>query len=48
MPNAVARRDKHVKLQQMFIAVRMNITDEQRSRACLMNTDENSLCSGQA
>jgi hypothetical protein len=37
MSNPVARRDKHVKLQQIFIAVRMIITDEQGSRACLMN-----------
>jgi hypothetical protein len=37
MSNPVARRDKHVKLQQMFIAVRLNITDEQGSRAYMMN-----------
>jgi hypothetical protein len=43
-----ARRDNHVKLQQMFIALRMNITDKQGSRACLMNTDENSFLSGLA
>jgi hypothetical protein len=32
----------------MFIAVRMNITEAQGSRACLMNTGENSLRSGLA
>jgi hypothetical protein len=48
MSNPVVRRDKHVKLQQIFIAVRMDITDDQGSRACLMNTVENSLHSGPA
>jgi hypothetical protein len=48
MSNPVARRDNHVKLQQMFIAIRMNITDEQGSRVCLMNTGEKSLHSGLA
>jgi hypothetical protein len=43
LSDPVARRDKNVKLQQMYIAVRMNLTDEQESRACLMNTGENSL-----
>jgi hypothetical protein len=32
----------------MFIAVRMNVADDQGSRACLMNTGENSLHSGLA
>jgi hypothetical protein len=27
----------------MFIAVRVNITDDQESRVCLMNTGKNSL-----
>jgi hypothetical protein len=27
----------------MFIALRMNITDNQGSRACLMNTGKNSI-----
>jgi hypothetical protein len=40
-----AQRENHVKLLQMFVAVRMNITDNQGSRACLMNTGKNSLCS---
>jgi hypothetical protein len=40
--------ENHVKLKQMFIAVRMNITYDQGSRACLMNTSENSLRSGLA
>jgi hypothetical protein len=48
MSNPVALRDKQVKLQQIFITVRMNITDEQGIRACLMNIGENSLCSGLA
>jgi hypothetical protein len=30
----------------MFIAVRMNITDDQGSEACLMNSGENFLRSG--
>jgi hypothetical protein len=34
MLNLVVQREKHVKLQQMFIAVRMNITDEQGNGAC--------------
>jgi hypothetical protein len=29
MSNPVGQRDKHVKLQQMFVAVKMNIRDEQ-------------------
>jgi hypothetical protein len=29
MSNPVARRDNNVKLQQMFISVRMDITDDQ-------------------
>jgi hypothetical protein len=37
MLNPVAWRDEHVNLKQMFIAVRMNITEEQGSRACPMN-----------
>jgi hypothetical protein len=32
----------------MFIAAGMNITDDQGSSACLMNTGENSLHSGLA
>jgi hypothetical protein len=32
----------------MFIAVRMNITDDQGSRACLLNTGKNSIHSGLA
>jgi hypothetical protein len=48
MLNPVAWRDKHVKLQQIFIAVRMNITAEQGIGAYLMNTGENSLRSGLA
>jgi hypothetical protein len=32
----------------MFIAVRINITDNQGSRVCLMNTSEHSLRSGLA
>ena len=43
MSNPVARRDKHVKLQ-----VRINITDEEGSRACPMNTGKISLRSGPA
>jgi hypothetical protein len=35
-----ARRDNHVKLQKIFIAIRTNITGDQGSRACLMNTAE--------
>jgi hypothetical protein len=31
----------------MFIAVRMNITDEQGSRACLMNTADTPFAAGQ-
>jgi hypothetical protein len=41
--NVDARRDNDIKLLQMFITVRMNITDDQGSRACLMYTGENSL-----
>jgi hypothetical protein len=31
----------------MFIAVRINIADEQGSRVCLMNTGETSFAAGQ-
>jgi hypothetical protein len=31
----------------MFIAVKMNITDKQGSRACLMNTAETPFAEGQ-
>jgi hypothetical protein len=48
MSNSVVWRDNHVKLQQMFIAVRSNTADEQGSRVCLMNTGKNSLPRGLA
>jgi hypothetical protein len=41
-----ALRDNHVKLQQMFIALRMGITVDWG--ACLDNTSEDSLHSGLA
>jgi hypothetical protein len=48
MPNPVERRDHHGKLEQMFIAVRMSITDEQGSRACLMIMERSSCRCGLA
>jgi hypothetical protein len=43
-----ARRDNHVKLEQMFNAVRTNITDDQGNRACLRDTGEHSRRRGLA
>jgi hypothetical protein len=43
MSNSVAWRQNHIKLQQMFIAVRMNIMYDQGSGVCLMNTGKPSL-----
>jgi hypothetical protein len=41
-----ARRDNHVKLQEKFISVRLKITDEQGSRAWLVNTGETHFVAG--
>jgi hypothetical protein len=36
--NQVVGRGNHIKLQQMFISVRIGVTDDQGSRAHLINT----------